>query len=317
MNIDKVQLENNISRVALDIFSICQDRNDECSDFRTLKIKLADMLWRWASLTFNSFKLKNAGVEVMKCISRSISSYKGDANKYINYIAVAISQEIKRANAQLSIEEKNIICLPEKKYKMLSKLISVAEQYGKNIDKSTTQQWLSKVFGYSVEKIRELFIYKKQIEVKKEWRGFEDNDAYSIFDNAEIYMEYNEIECLSFLNVENIQHDIHIVIKNIEAMFLQEKENTKNQLLSKKYIAALLTRQILEELDASKYYEYSEILSLIREQAFCDESILKFFVEGVLPTQAEIAKAFGKDKTDASRKLRQFIEKLEKNCQHR
>ena len=312
---DKAKLETEIIKIASEIFLLIQEKSDESSEFLTLRTKLTDMIWRWAKCTFSTSKLENSGVEITQCITRSILSYHGDADKFISYLAVALKQEIKRANIKLSIEEKRIIHLPEKKERRLRRLIAYAQSYGKNIYESNTQQWLSKAVGYSIEEIRQFLEYKILIDVKNEYTINNDNEEISLFDNEKTCSKYDKEGTFKFLNSECIKKNIHIRIKNLDKIFAKEKANTQNQKLSRKYLGALLTRQILQELEVSKYYEFQDIVSLIKKTHFCNESILQSFENGTLPTQQEVSKVFGKDKTDASRKIKQFIEKYMKNYQ--
>ena len=312
---DKVKLENEIIKIASEIFLLIQEKSDESSEFLTLRTKLTDMIWRWAKCIFTSSKLENAGVEITKCIKRCILNCQGKPDKFIHYLFVATQQEIKRANIKLSIDEKNIIHIPEKKERRLRRLIAYAQSYGKNIYESNTQQWLSKAVGYSIEEIRQFVEYKMLLDVKSEYMRSEDGKEVSMFDNAKTCIEYNGEEPFSFVHSENVREDIYSLLKNIGDCFSQEKVNTQDQKCSKKYLGALLTRQVLVELEASNVMNACDIVSLIKNTHFCDVAILKSFKNGVLPTQQEIAKGFGKDKTDASRKIKQFIEKYMKNYQ--
>lgn len=312
---DKAKLETEIIKIASEIFLLIQEKSDESSEFLTLRTKLTDMIWRWAECIFTSSQLENAGVEITKCIKRCILNCQGKPDKFIHYLFVATQQEIKRANIKLSIDEKNIIHIPEKKERILRRLIAYAQSYGKNIYESNTQQWLSKAVGYSIEEIRQFVEYKILIDVKSEYTINNDNEEISLFDNEKTCSKYDKEGTFKFLNSECIKQNIHIRIKNLDETFAKEKANTQNQKLSRKYLGALLTRQILQELEVSKYYEFQDIVSLIKKTHFCNESILQSFENGTLPTQQEVSKIFGKDKTDASRKIKQFIEKYMKSDQ--
>lgn len=310
---DKKQLENNIIKVSSLIFSI-PNKNDENEEFRTLKAKLADLVWRWAALTFSKSKLKNATKEVMECIIRSLKSYKGEIENYIIYIKKALTKEINRANQKLYAKEKTTVHLPDKKQRKIRNLIQQAEQYGKNINNIETQKWLSDIFGYSMQEITQLLAWYLQSNTKREYIAFEDEkDIFECTNlhNQSGYLLTEEVILLSEENTQN-KYEVSNLITKIELLFSEEKENTANQLQSKTYLAALLTRQFLEELGASNCYECSEIVAFIKKTHFCNSSILQAFIKNELPTQQEVAKIFGKDKTDASRKLKTF---LKKNCQ--
>ena len=310
---DRDQLEKNIIKIVSSIFFL-QNQDAKNGEFHTLRTKLADLIWRWASLTFNKAQLQNATEEVMKCINRSLKSYRGEAKKYINYISSALSKEIKRANKKLSIEEKNIIRLPDKKIRRIKDISHYAEQCGKNINSFETQMWLSNYFGYSMKEISELLSWYSCSNVKSEHESFEDRTEVSIFDITDVckktgYKSTEELYLLKEEN-ENIKGELHKTIAKIEAIFLEEKENTHSQLCSKHYLKALLTRQFLEELNKINCYECKEIIAFMEKTQFCDSLVCNAFIKEALPSQQEIAMRFGKDKTDASRKLKGFIKKI-------
>ena len=292
------QLEKSIIKTVSSIFSL-KNKDSESGEFHALRIKLASLIWKWASLTFNKAQLQNAGEEVMICINRSLKSYRGEAKKYINYISSALSKEIRRANQKLSIEEKNIIRLPDKKIRKIKDIIHYAEKCGKNINNFETQKWISNSFDYSMEEISELLSWYSSLNVKSEYESFEDRTEVSIFDITDVCKKtgYKSTE-------------LHKTIAKIEAIFLEEKENTHNQLCSKHYLKALLTRQFLEELNKINCYECEEIIAFIEKAQFCDSLVCDAFIKEALPSQQEIAIRFGKDKTDASRKLKKFIKKF-------
>ncbi|MGP1438469.1 MAG: hypothetical protein ACTTKH_05295 [Treponema sp.] len=250
----------------------------------------------------------------MLCIIRSLSSYKGDAKKYINYMASALSKEIKRANQKLSIKEKNIINLPNKKIQKINSIINYANQYGKNINNIKTLTWLSNYFGYPIKEITNLLSWHLCSNVKSEYESYEDGKETSIFENASVCKKakYKAPEELYLLieETENTKAELHKTITKIDTFFLEEKENTSNQLCSKCYLKALVTRQFIEELNKINCYECSEIVAFIEKAYFCDSLVCQAFIKDALPSQQEVAKRFGKDKTDASRKLKSFIKKI-------
>jgi len=88
---------------------------------------------------------------------------------------------------------------------------------------------------------------------------------------------------------------------------------------TKPYLSALLTHRVLCELDAAKV-DSTVIAVVLRNVRFSDtehgRTLIRLFFEAKsFPTQEDIAKQFGKDKTDASRTISIFIKKLQKICQ--
>ena len=81
----------------------------------------------------------------------------------------------------------------------------------------------------------------------------------------------------------------------------------------KPYLAALVTRWTLEIFSKQKDLSAEDIRRMLRGRAFCDSELLDACCNatgGTLPSQQEVAKRFGKDKSDASRTMGKFIKAL-------
>ena len=107
------------------------------------------------------------------------------------------------------------------------------------------------------------------------------------------------------------------VIFCIEEIYIQEKEKTENQIKSKTYLSALITRQVIEELSSSQILTDDEVKNLLLKTSFVDKTVLGLFIQGNFPNQQDIAKFYGKDKTDASRKIKSFLKKLQEKLSTR
>ena len=131
---DKQRLEERIQATATEIFSLAETaRRDENEEFKSLKAKLATHIWKWCGAVFGSKRTGNAGVEIMECIKRSLSSFKGEATGYMNYIAAALKKEIRRAAVKTALEERCLIHLPDKKQRMIKQFLHFAKRCGKDI----------------------------------------------------------------------------------------------------------------------------------------------------------------------------------------
>ncbi|MDE5899351.1 MAG: hypothetical protein K2H09_08840, partial [Treponemataceae bacterium] len=82
---DKQQLEEKIRAAASEIFSLAEiEWHKGSEEFKSLKAKLAADIWNWCTAVFGSRKSGDAGVEIMECINRSLSSFKGSPAEYMN-----------------------------------------------------------------------------------------------------------------------------------------------------------------------------------------------------------------------------------------
>lgn len=307
---DKKQQEAKIIRIATELFPFVQQKNTACMEFLTLRAKLTDAVWRWALLTFNPEKIENAAIEIMECVNRSVLSYEGTAEHYINYLAHSLKKEINRANIKLHTFHSEIIPLPGNKRRKWNQLCAAAAHYGKDIERAETQAWLAKRTGYSMNEIAQLMEWKVQTAVQSEHIDSENSNGYSLFDSAALCIQNGYKTADTFLIEQDyIEHYLRL----IDAAFATTQDRTKP------YLSALLTHRVLCELDAAKV-DNTVIALVLRNVRFSDtehgRTLIRLFFEAKsFPTQEDIAKQFGKDKTDASRTISSFIKKLQKICQ--
>ena len=302
---EKQQQEAKIIKIAAELFPFVQQKNTSCAEFRTLRMKLTDTVWRWALLTFNPKKIENAAVEIMECVNRSVFSYKGTAEHYINYLARSLKQEINRANIRLHTFHSEIIPLTENKRRKWNRLCASAAHYGKDIEHAETQAWLAKRTGYTVDDIAKLMQWHAQTAVQSEHIDSENGNGYSLFDSAAVCIQngYKAADaCL--IEQDHIEHCVQL----IDAVFAASQDRTKP------YLSALLTHRVLCELDAAKV-DSTVIAVVLRNVRFSDtehgRTLIRLFFEAKsFPTQEDIAKQFGKDKTDASRTIHKFLQKV-------
>ena len=302
---DKKQQGAKIIRIATELFPFVQQQNTACAEFLTLRAKLTDAVWRWALLTFNPEKIENAAVEIMECVNRSVLSYEGSAEHYINYLARSLKQEINRANIRLHTFQSEIIPLPENKRRKWNRLCVAAAHYGKDIERAETQEWLAKRTGCTVNEIAKLMEWKVQTAIQSEHIDFENGNGYSLFDSAAVCIQNGYKTADAFLiEQDHIKHCIRL----IDAAFATAQDRTKP------YLSALLTHRVLCELDAAKVGS-TVIDVVLRNARFSDtehgRTLIRLFFEAKsFPTQEDIAAQFGKDKTDASRTIHKFLQKV-------
>ena len=302
---DKKQQEAKIIRIATELFPFVQQKNTACMEFLTLRTKLTDAVWRWTLLTFNPKKIKNAAIEIMECVNRSVLSYEGTAEHYINYLARSLKQEINRANIKLHTFHSEIIPLPENKRRKWNRLCAAAAHYGKDIERAETQAWLAKQTDYTVNEIAELMQWQLKTAVQSEHIDSENSNEYSLFDSAALCIQ-NGYKTADTLLIE--QDYIEHYLQRIDAVFTALQDRTKP------YLSALLTHRVLCELDAAKV-DSTVIAVVLRNTRFSDtkhgRTLIRLFFEAAsFPTQEDIAAQFGKDKTDASKTIHKFLQKV-------
>ena len=307
---EKKHWELKIIKTVSELLPFIQSSNTASVEFLTLRTKLANAVWQFAALTFGTANIENASVEIMECVNRSVLSYKGTAEHYINYIASALKHEIIRANGKLHTFNTVTISLPDNKQRKLRQLYSFAEQYGKDINTAATQIWLAERTGYPVSEIAQLIKWKFRTTVKSEYSMSKDGEEISLFEYIVPAAHTGDSPTEAYLLEKfTLEH----VLQTVDAAFTASQDRTKP------YLSALLTHRVLCELDAAKV-DSTVIAVVLRNTRFSytkhGRTLIRLFFEAAsFPTQEDIAAQFGKDKTDASRTISVFIKKLQKVCQ--
>ena len=310
---DKIQqmekLKAKISQIATEIFALdlsCRTPNSEDAEFKTLRTKLTDAVWRWANLKFGTAKVKTAGIEIMQCVNRCVSNANSKSGEFVDYLSVALKLEIKRANERNAVQESRNITLPENKRRKLKQMIRYEVSCGKDISDARTQEKLATVIGCSAQKIAELVRYNEITKTIPEQAKNAEGEEVSLLETVAVFIRsgYSTAEDESVLTAE-LEHQLNA----IDETFVSSQERTKA------YLSALLTHRLLTELENARVSKQT-IENLLCRKQFANtveacKIIQSFFGNGDFITQEDVAAWFSRDKTDASRTLRKFWEKIE------
>ena len=297
-NQQREKLECKITETFSELLLLKEKNRQESEEFTSLRTKLAENIWKWASGVFQKAGVQNAGEEIMKCVNLSITSFEGSAEKYISYISVSIKNEIRRANEKLKLFESSAISFPQKKQRQLKQMIHWAEQYGKNISDPEVQERLAAIFGTSKSEINELLRLQEQSRTTGEKSVDEDGNEYSVLDEKSVSQKSGcgDVDFDFLIELEELDS----CVEKINDAYLNSQERTKT------YISALITRQFLCEAESANI-EIETALDLIRKKTFAEtqaaRKVIEFFQKNELPTQEEVA-------SDASRTMRKFLDKM-------
>ena len=315
MEQDKIQLEDKINKIVTSLFSLKKSDDFDESEYKTLFTKLSDLIWRWAKITFGQ-KIENASIEIMECIKRSLSSFKEGENEYVKYISASLKIEIEKANRKNQLSERELIRIPEKKRKRINQIFKYAEGYGKSLESNSDLKKIASVFNLSDFDLKELLQWKHQAGVLQDCVISNDDNEISLIESQISSQSFLFNPEAVFLNKEinkNIENRIKDFLSLVDEVFVQEKEKTENQKKSKQYVGALITRQIIEELSKIPSINQTKICRMLDKKRFTDQTVLELFKQEKLISQQEIAAWYNKDKTDASRKVNTFLQKLQEN----
>lgn len=313
MEQDKIQLEDKINKIVTSLFSLKKSDDFDESEYKTLFTKLSDLIWRWAKITFGQ-KVENASIEIMECIKRSLSSFKEGENEYVKYISASLKIEIEKANRKNQLSERELIRIPEKKRKRINQIFKYAERYGKSLESNSDLKKIASVFNLSDFDLKELLQWKHQAGVLQDYVISNDGNEISLIESQISSQSFLFNPEAVFLNKEinkNIENRINDFLSLVDEVFVQEKEKTENQKKSKQYVGALITRQIMEDLSKIHSIDQTKICRMLDKKRFTDQTVLELFKQEKLISQQEIAALYNKDKTDASRKVKTFLQKIQ------
>ncbi|MDE6349496.1 MAG: hypothetical protein K2K67_00640 [Treponemataceae bacterium] len=293
---DKRRFEERIQATATEIFSLAESaRLDGSEDFKSLKAKLAADIWQWCAAVFGSKRTGNAGVEIMECINRSLSSFKGEAAGYMNYIAAALKKEIRRTEGKSTVEERCSISLPDKKQRQIKQFLRFADYCGKDITNADVQKLFAENCACPVEEIAALAQYYDRSFVRGDTIVSDDGEERSLWDVV-------PAKDATLEETVMLKTELERRLSEIDKAFATAQERTKP------YLSALITHRLLVELEtASK----DNAVALLRSALFAkteaaQKIIAAYQAGGVFCSQEDIAKHFDRDKTDASRTLKKF-----------
>ena len=306
-NQQREKLECKITEIFSELLLLKEKNKQDSEEFYSLRTKLAGNIWKWAIIVFQKAEVENAGEEIMKCVNTSITSFEGSVEKYISYISVSIKNEIRRANEKLKSFESSAISFPQKKQRQLKQMIHWAEQYGKNISDPDVQERLAAIFGTSKSEINELLRLQEQSRTTGEKSVDEDGNEYSVLDEKSVSQKSGcgDVDFDSLIELEGLDS----CVEKINDAYLNSQDRTKQ------YLSALITRQFLHETENANI-KIESVIAIIQKKPFAEapeaKKIIDFFQKNELPTQENVASWFGKDKTDASRTVRKFLDKMMK-----
>ena len=307
---DKTKLEEKITRTVEEIFSYPEayrKAEELTEELKTLRTKLADAVWRWAKLTFGEGRIANAGKEIMECVDRTLEGFQGESESYINYISAAVSDEIRRAYERNRVFEERQIPLPEKKMRLLRNMLRYAELTGRGhlFDTADGRAKLAGCYDMTGKELERLLIWNARSTTVSENSENGDGEDFLLFDRGNFVQQYSHENAEATLFQKEALEE---QIVAIDAMYSGEQERTKP------YLSALLTRQVLEELEKGGV-ESATALKLLEKCSFAmmdkARKVKETFLSGdKCPTQQEVAAWSGRDKTDASRTMRKFLAKM-------
>lgn len=294
----KEEYENKILSIFTDISNF-QDKN--FIEFQKLIQKIYTPIWKWTLLCFDEYDVRNAGIEIFRCVKRCILNYKEAENhSFIGFLYTYLETEIKHKKQRGEVSELRMCSRND--YNKALKLIKTAEQMGKNPNNQNVQEWLAKQSDITVEQVKDLVLkyYQSQIVEETSASCSSDNESpVSIFDTDSVRNNHPSPESV-LISLEDVTNTLNII----------EDEFNLCQARQKVYLASFITLRTITALETK--YEDGQIYEMLKVRSFAEPTLLEYlFTKKELPSQKELCENFNKDEGYISNRIKEFFEKVQ------
>lgn len=294
----KEEYEIKILSIFTDISNF-EDKN--FIEFQKLIQKIYTPIWKWTLLCFDEYDVRNAGIEIFRCVKRCILNYKEAENhSFIGFLYTYLETEIKHKKQRGEVSELRMCNRDD--YNKALKLIKTAEQMGKNPNNQNVQEWLAKQSDITVEQVKDLVLkyYQSQIVEETSASCSSDSDSpVSIFDTDSVRNNHPSPESV-FISLEDVTNTLNII----------EDEFNLCQARQKVYLASFITLRTITALETK--YEVEQIYEMLKVRSFAEPTLLEYlFTKKELPSQKELCEKFNKDEGYISNRIKEFFEKVQ------
>lgn len=294
----KEEYENKMLSIFTDISNF-QDKN--FIEFQKLIQKIYTPIWKWTLLCFDEYDVRNAGIEIFRCVRRCILNYKEAENhSFIGFLYTYLETEIKHKKQRGEFSKLRMCSRDD--YNKALKLIKTAEQMGKNPNNQNVQEWLAKQSDITVEQVKDLVLkyYQSQIVEETSASCSSDSDSpVSIFDTYSVRNNHP--------SPESVLIDFEDVTNTLDKI---ENEFNLCQARQKVYLASFITLRTITALETK--YEDGQIYEMLKVRSFAEPTLLEYlFTKKELPSQKELCENFNKDEGYISNRIKEFFEKVQ------
>ena len=281
---DKNKFEQKI--LASPLFSL--DKKTENIAFKREFYRMLEYLYCYL-MAINEREYEPYGCEITEVATRCINNFDITRGAFLNYFNSAWKQEFSHIVGEKIREEKfHGIRITEEDKRSIQKYIRLADQLGSLLTRNELYKKLSEVMELPVERIRQI-AQLCEINVSSENFVTGEGDVKSIWDQVSDGRSFEK----DFAN-EDAENNFLLVIENVFNT-LQERQ--------KPIISDLLTIRVCSLLSKEKIDRFS----------FINKSIMQeWFMDGMIPTQRDIAKKYDRNEASISRTLNDFLKKLKR-----
>lgn len=305
----KENFEAEIKYLADEFFSISKEDNNLASKRNTLRGKLWVAMWLYyKDVQYTGYESDNertaekySGI-INETIARVIKVYKAErGTPFLHYINAAVKNEISRERQKNYLHGLKV---PQKIFRQWKLLLQLAHSRGIDSRDINKMRELGSMLGYSRNVLEQVLDFGK-VTICSDIITI-DGKERSVFDQlkSDIGNPEKEFEKQEDKNQE-IKTAFH-QFRIIDEIFKKKQKRVK------KYLSALLTLKFYPDLVIlTKMNGRKQDFAFIDFELYADLEEIEV-KGGSHPSQQDIASRFGRDKTDASRTLNEFLKELKK-----
>lgn len=300
----KENFEAEIKYLADEFFSISKGDNNLASKRNTLKEKLWIALWRYyKEIQYTGYEYDDEIIAekysdvINSTIAKTMEAYKIEKGApFLHYVNAAVKNEISRERQKNYLHGLKV---PQKILRQWKLLLQLAHSRGIDSRDINKMRELGSMLSYSKNVLEQVLDFGK-VTICSDIITI-DGKERSVFDQlkSDIGNPENELE-----KTEELEAVLHrfIIMDNF---FRKKQERVK------KYLSALLTLKFYSDLVIlTKMNGRKEEFAFVDIELYVELEEIE--VKGItLPSQQDIASLFGRDKTDASRTLNEFLKEIE------
>ena len=301
----KENFEAEIKYLADEFFSISKEDNNLASKRNTLKEKLWIALWRYyKEIQYTGYEYDDEIIAekysdvINSTIAKTMEAYKIEKEApFLHYVNAAVKNEISRERQKNYLHGLKV---PQKILRQWKLLLQLAHSRGIDSRDINKMRELGSMLSYSKNVLEQVLDFGK-VTICSDIITI-DGKERSVFDQLKSDIGNPENELEKTEELEAVLHRFTIM----DNFFRKKQERVK------KYLSALLTLKFYSDLVILTKMNGSK-----QEFAFIDFELYADLEEievkgGSNPSQQDIASRFGRDKTDASRTLNEFLKELKK-----
>lgn len=264
------------------------DKETQYTAFKRESYKMVEYLYCYL-LAVNEQKYEEYGCEITTIATRCLNNYSKEMGEFLRYFNAAWKLEYQHIMGnQVHIEKLHGIRITEDEKRAVSKYVRLAAHVDSGIPNETLYSKLALAMGIPIDKVREL-AQLASVQISSDSYVNENGETGSIWDqlagdssaDTSIYEEEA---------IEEIFHAIETVFQG-----LQQRQ--------KPMLSDMITIKLCDQISEKQSRQYCFISKEIMDA---------WTTTGVLPSQRDIAKKYGRDETSMSRSVKDFINKLRK-----